>query len=54
MSKADQYRQYAVECWRRAWQEAKRREHWMTMAARWMMLAALAAKAEGRRDSASG
>jgi hypothetical protein len=52
--KADQYRQYAVECWRRAWQECNRREHWMTMAARWMVLAAFAAKAEGSRRSSIG
>lgn len=47
--KADQYRQYAVQCWRLAWQEASHREHWMEMARRWMVLAVLVAGAEGRR-----
>jgi hypothetical protein len=49
--KADQYRLYAAECWRQAWQEAKYRDHWMAMAARWIVLAAMAAKAEGQRTA---
>jgi hypothetical protein len=49
--KADQYRQHAVECWRLAWHQSANREHWMGMAARWMMLAVIAARAEGQRST---
>ena len=51
MSKAQEYRQYAAECWRRAWEKPKDREYWMTVAARWMVLAAMAAKSEAKQPS---
>ena len=46
MSKAQEYRRYAAEYWRRAWEEPRNREYWMTVAGRWMVLAAMAAKTE--------
>jgi hypothetical protein len=49
--KADEYRQYAVECWRLAWQEEKNRDYWMMRSGQWMVLAAFAARAEGRSSA---
>jgi hypothetical protein len=46
MSKAEQYREYAAECWRSAWERARNRENRMAQAARWMALASMAEKAE--------
>ena len=53
MSKAQEYRAYAAECWRRAWEKPKDRDYWMTVATRWFVLAAMAAKAESKPSSAS-
>ena len=44
MSKAQEYRDYAAECLRMAEREPKDRDHWLSMAARWMALAESAAK----------
>ena len=49
MSKAQEYRTYAAECWRKAWESPKDRDYWMAAAARWMVLAAMMAKTEGQR-----
>jgi hypothetical protein len=51
MLRAEEYRRYAAECWRRGWEDPQLREHWLTMAARWMALAYMAAKAESQSKS---
>jgi hypothetical protein len=51
MLRAEEYKRYAAECWRRGWEDPQLREHWLTMAARWMALAYMAAKAESQSKS---
>ena len=50
MSTAYQFREYAVACWRHAWENPANRDKWMALAAQWMLLAS---QADGRRRDAA-
>jgi type IV secretory pathway TrbF-like protein len=54
MSVAENYRQYAAECWRSAWEQARHRDQRMAQASRWMALASIAAKTEPKCERMRG